>query len=54
MEFLGGPAVKDPALSLLWRRFDPWPGNLCIPQACPPPPTKKKTEIMTGGMKQVG
>ena len=30
--------VKDLALSpqwlrsLLWRRFDPWPGNVCMPQ----------------------
>ena len=21
--------VKVPVLSLLWLRFDPWPGNLC-------------------------
>ena len=27
LEFPGGPAVKDSALSLLWLRFDPWPGN---------------------------
>ena len=31
--------VKDPALSLQWLRsmlghkFDPWPGNFCMPQA---------------------
>ena len=24
-EFPGGLVVKDPALSLLWHRFDPWP-----------------------------
>ena len=30
--------VKDPALLLLllclqlWCRFDPWPGNFCMPQ----------------------
>ena len=23
--------VKDPALSLLWIEFDPWPGNFCVP-----------------------
>ena len=22
--------VKDPASSLLWRGFDPWPGNFCV------------------------
>ena len=33
--------VKDPVLpllwlrSLLWHRFDPWPGNFCMPQAQP-------------------
>lgn len=26
-EFPGGPVIKDPALSLLWYRFDAWPGN---------------------------
>ena len=29
--------VKDLALSLLWRRFDPWPGNLHMPFGRPPP-----------------
>lgn len=28
MEFPGGLAVQDPALSLLWHRFSIWPGNL--------------------------
>ena len=28
MEFPGRLAVKDLALSLLWLRFDPWPGNI--------------------------
>ena len=32
-EFPGGLVLKDPALSLLWRRFDPWPRNFCMPQA---------------------
>ena len=27
-EFPGGLGVKDLALSLLWLRFSPWPGNL--------------------------
>ena len=26
-EFPGGPVVKDPTLSLLWHRSDPWPRN---------------------------
>ena len=26
-EFPGGLEVKDLVLSLLWRAFDPWPGN---------------------------
>ena len=26
-KFPGGLAVKDPAFSLLWFRFDPWPGS---------------------------
>ena len=32
-EFPGGLAVKDLALSLLWRGFDPWPGDFCVPRA---------------------
>ena len=27
MEFPGGLVLKDPALSLLWCRFSPWPGS---------------------------
>ena len=23
--------VKDLVLSLLWLRFEPWPGNFCVP-----------------------
>ena len=30
-EFPGGLVVKDLVLSLLWLRFDPWSGNLCMP-----------------------
>lgn len=30
--FPGSLAVKDPMLSLLWSRFDPWPGNFCMLQ----------------------
>ena len=31
--------LKDPALSLLWHEFDPWPGNLSVPWV---QPTKSK------------
>lgn len=37
--FPGGLAVQDSALSLLWRRFKPWPGNFGRPHH---PPKKKK------------
>ena len=30
-EFPGGLVVKDLVLSLLWLKFDPCPGNLCMP-----------------------
>ena len=33
VEFPGGVGVKDLASSLLWLRFDPWPGNFCMPWA---------------------
>ena len=38
----GVQLVKDPALSLLWlgrqlwRGFNPWPQNFCLPWAHPP------------------
>ena len=41
--------VKDLALSLLWRRFDPWSRDFympCMPQA---QPKKKKSEEEEGG-----
>ena len=31
LEFPGGLTVKDLVLSLLWLRFDLWPGNFCMP-----------------------
>ena len=34
-EFPDGLAVKELALSLLWLRFNPWPGNFFTPQARP-------------------
>ena len=33
--------VKDAALSLLWCGFDPWPGNIHMPQVC-----QKREEII--------
>ena len=41
-ELPGGRAVKDPVLSLPWHRFDPWPGNFCMPQVQPKKKMKKK------------
>lgn len=32
-KFPGGLAVEDSAMSLLWRRFSPWPRNLYMLQA---------------------
>ena len=37
--------VKDPALSLLWCGFDPWPGKFCTPENMPPPQKKREREI---------
>ena len=34
-EFPSGLVVKDLALSLLWLRFNPWPGNFHVLQAQP-------------------
>ena len=39
-DFPGGLAVKDSALSLLWLRVDPQPGNFHMPRV-PVPPGKK-------------
>ena len=41
-EFLGGLAVKDPVLSLLWYRFNLWPGNFHILRARPGKKKKKR------------
>ena len=27
--------VKDPILSFLWHRFDPWPGSFCMLRVWP-------------------
>ena len=42
VEFPGGLAVKDPALSLLWCGFDPWPRNFYMPRVWP---KKKKKKV---------
>ena len=43
--------VKDLALSLLWRRFNPWPQNSCMPRMWP----NKKSEhnVSSFGMNLV-
>ena len=40
-EFSLAQSVNDPALSLLWHRFNPWTKNFHMPQGCPPPLAKK-------------
>ena len=35
---LVGQGGKDPALLQLWFRFNPWPGNFCIPLVWPKKP----------------
>ena len=41
-EFLGGLAAKDLVLSLLWYRFNLWPGNFHILRARPGKKKKKE------------
>ena len=36
--------AKDLVLSLMWHRFDPWPGNFCMPQM---QPEKKNVMVIT-------
>ena len=38
--------VKDLALSLLWRRFDPWVENIHMPWACPPQNNKNTQQVI--------
>ena len=42
--------VKDPALSLLWRGFDPWPGNFLMPWVWP---KKKKNKYRYINIKTI-
>ena len=44
---MGAQRVKDPVLSLLWERFDPWPGNFHMLE-CGPKKKKKKSEGQKG------
>ena len=50
--------VKNPALSLqwlgslLWLRFDPWPGNFHMPQA--QQKKRKKTRPRKKGLRSAG
>ena len=44
-EFSGGLAVKDLALSPLWLRFDPGPGNLHMLQVRPKQQQKKRSDL---------
>ena len=54
--------IKDPALSLLWLRFSPWPGNFCMSwaqpkknilsnrflyQLCHPPPISRGRSVLS-------
>ena len=41
-EFPGGIVIKDPVLSLLWCRFDPWSGNLHMLRVQPQKLKRKK------------
>ena len=44
-EFPGGLALKDSVLSLLWLRFDPWPGKfLWHAEGVATPPKKGDTQ----------
>ena len=44
VEFPGGPAIKNLALSLLWLRLDAWPRKFCILEAPPNIKKKKKSQ----------
>ena len=56
---LVGQWVNDLALSLLWLRsllsygFEPWPGNLCMPQAWPKEKKKKDSWYWQDGFPRV-
>ena len=50
LEFHVTQQVKDPVLLLLWHRFDPWPGNFCMPWARPK--KKKKDDFKVSNVKR--
>ena len=39
--------VEDLALSLLWLRFHPWPGNFCMPGTQP----RKKNNVLKTSLR---
>ena len=43
-EFPGGLEFKNPALSLLWLGFSPWPRNFLMLQVQPPSPKRGRTK----------
>lgn len=47
LEFPGGVAVKDLALSLLWFRFDPWTGTSAYCGCIQKKKQKQKTKLKT-------
>ena len=53
MELPGDLEVKDSALSLLWLRFDPWPGNLHMPRVRAWPKKKKRVRHCEAGFPSV-
>ena len=46
MVFSGALVVKDLAFSLLWLRFDPWPGNFYAVRAGKSTAKKKKKKCV--------
>ena len=50
-EFPGGLAAEDLVLSLLWRGFNPWPGNFHILRVWP---AKEKKRNRCQGILEMG
>ena len=53
LEFPGGLADKDSALSLLWLRFNSWPRNFHMPQTQPKKKKKKKGKKEKEGKEEI-
>ena len=45
--------VKDPPVSLLWHRFDPWPGKFCIRSEKREREREKHVLIKSGKIKHI-